>query len=56
MYIHSEIQKAVLPLLAKYDIDLITLMGEMAHAAWEMSELSERGIQKLMVELNEEDE
>ncbi len=51
VYIHEEIQRAVLPLLKKYDLELIDLIGEMNHAAWEMSVLNRAGIEKLVVEL-----
>ncbi|MDP2827866.1 MAG: hypothetical protein Q8O37_04590 [Sulfuricellaceae bacterium] len=40
MYIHQEIQKAVLPLMEKYDLELIELVGEMSHAIHEMAVLS----------------
>ena len=53
MFIHEEIQKAVLPLLKKYDLQLIDLLGEMNHAAWELSVLNDAGLQKLVAELNE---
>lgn len=52
-YIHEEIQKAVLPLLEKYDLELIDLIGEMAHAMWELSVLNRAGIKHLIAELNE---
>ncbi len=51
MYIHNEIQKAVLPLLEKYDLELVELLGEMNHAAWELSVLNKAGIEKLIAEL-----
>jgi hypothetical protein len=51
MYIHEEIQRAGLPLLKKYDLELIDLIGELNHAAWELSVLSKAGIDKLIVEL-----
>lgn len=51
MYIHEEIQKAVLPLLDKYDLELMDLIGELNHAAWELSVLSKSGIEKLKAEL-----
>lgn len=51
MYIHQEIQKAVLPLLKKYDMELIDLIGEMNQAVWELSVLNQRGIEELIVEL-----
>lgn len=51
MYIHQEIEKAVLPLLKKYDMELIELIGEMNHAAWELSVLNKRGIEVLIDEL-----
>lgn len=51
MYIHEEIQKAVLPLLEKYDLELIDLIGELNHAAWELSVLNKAGIEKLIAEL-----
>lgn len=50
-YIHEEIQAAVLPLLKKYDLELIDLIGEMNHAAWELSVLNEPGIARLIEEL-----
>ena len=52
MYIHEEIQKAVLPLLEKYDLELIDLIGELNHAAWELSVLNKAGIEKLIAELD----
>lgn len=48
MYIHEEIKFAVLPLLKKYKLELIDLVGEMNHAAWELSVLNKQGIQKLV--------
>ena len=51
MYIHEEIQKSVLPLLEKYDLELIDLIGELNHAAWELSVLNKSGIEKLKAEL-----
>lgn len=51
MYIHEEIQAAVLPLLKKYDLELIDLIGELAHASWELSVLNEAGLEKLIKEL-----
>lgn len=51
MYIHEKIQRAVLPLLKEYDLELIDLLGEMNHAAWELSVLNKAGIEKLMAEL-----
>lgn len=55
MFIHNAILKAVLPLLEKYDppLTVAEIIGEMNHAAWELSVLSDAGVQKLMVELNE---
>jgi hypothetical protein len=53
MYIHEEIQLAVLPLMKKYDLDLIDLIGEMNHAAWEFYPLNARGIEKLHTELKQ---
>lgn len=50
-YIHEEIQAAVLPLLKKYDLDLIELIGEMNHAAWELSVLNKTGIARLAKDL-----
>lgn len=50
-YIHEEIQAAVLPLLKKYDLELIDLIGEMNHAAWELSVINQSGIAKLVNEL-----
>lgn len=51
MYLHQEIQLAVLPLLQKYDLERIDLLGEMNHAAWELSVLNEAGLQNLLKEL-----
>src|SRR4030067_1801004 len=51
MCIHEEIQKAVLPLLEKYDLELIDLIGELNHAAWEISVLNKTGIENLITEL-----
>lgn len=51
MYIHEEIQAVVLPLLKKYDLELIDLIGELNHAAWELSVLNKTGIEKLTIEL-----
>lgn len=56
MFIHSEIQKLVLPLLDKYELNIIDLVGEMNHAAWELTTLNGRGIERLIVELNKETE
>ena len=53
MYIHEQIQKAVLPLLEKYDLQLIELIGEMNQAAFNLSVLSEAGVQDLIAELND---
>ena len=53
MYIHEEIIKAVLPIIEKYDLELIDLIGEINHAAWELSVLNKNGIEKLSKELNE---
>jgi hypothetical protein len=53
MYIHEEIQRAVLPLLEKYDLELIDLIGELNMAAWKLSVLSKAGLDRLIVELNE---
>ncbi len=50
-YIHEEIQAAVLPLMEKYDLELIDLIGELNHAAWELSVLNQRGIARLVEEL-----
>lgn len=50
MYIHDQIITAVLPLIAKYDLELIDLIGEMNHAAWELSVLNKVGIDKLIAE------
>lgn len=55
MYIHEEITKAVLPLLEKYDLHLIDLIGEMNHAAWELSVLNEPGIKELIIKLESKD-
>jgi hypothetical protein len=51
VYIHEEIQKAVLPLLEKYDLELIDLIGELNMAAWKLSVLSKTGLEKLLTEL-----
>ncbi|UOF78820.1 hypothetical protein [Caudoviricetes sp.] len=51
MYIHEEIQQAVLPLLEKYDLEVIDLIGELNHAAWELSVLNKNGIAKLIAKL-----
>lgn len=51
MYIHEQIIKAVLPLMEKYDLELIDLLGELAHAAFELSVLNEDGIKKLQEKL-----
>ena len=53
MYIHEEIAKAVLPLLEKYNLELVELIGEMNHAAWELSVLNKHGIEELITKLNE---
>ena len=53
MSIHNEIQKAVFPLLEKYDLELIDLIGELNHAAWELSVLNKAGIEKLIAKLND---
>ena len=47
MYIHEKIIQAVLPLMDEYDLELIDLIGEMNHAAWELSVLNANGIAKL---------
>lgn len=51
MYIHEEIQLAVLPLLKKYDLELIELIGEMNHAACELMPLNQNGLKRLHAEL-----
>jgi hypothetical protein len=51
MYIHEEIQRAVLPLLEKYDLELIDLIGELNMAAYKLSILSKTGLEKLIDEL-----
>lgn len=51
MFIHEEIMKSVLPLLKKHDLELIDLVGEMAHASWELSVLSDVGLKRLTAEL-----
>jgi len=53
MYIHEEIMKSVLPLIKKYDLELIDLIGEMNHAAWELTVLNQHGLVKLEAKLNE---
>ena len=52
MYIHEEIIKAVLPLIKKYDLTQLDLIGELNHAAWELAVLNKRGIEKLEDELS----
>jgi hypothetical protein len=52
MYIHEEIQAAVLPLLKKHNLNLAELIGEMNHAAWELSVLNKTGIQRLVDKFN----
>lgn len=52
MFIHEEIMKSVLPLIAKHNLELIDLIGEMSHAAFELSVLSDVGIKRLTAELN----
>lgn len=54
MYIHEEIIKAVLPLIQKHDLELIELVGEINHAAWELSVLNEAGIERLEQELSKQ--
>lgn len=51
MYIHNEIQKAVLPLLKKYDLELIDLIGEMAHAMHIMATLKKEALIEMMNKL-----
>lgn len=51
MYIHEEIQLAVLPLLEKYDLEKLDLIGEMCHAAWELMPLNHDGLLRLREEL-----
>lgn len=51
MYLHDQIIKAVLPLIKQHDLELIDLIGEMNHAAWELSVLNKNGIEKLAAEL-----
>lgn len=51
MYIYEEIQKAVLPLMKKHNIELIDLIGELNHAAWKLSVLNETGIASLIKDL-----
>jgi hypothetical protein len=40
-----------LPLLEKYDLELIDLIGELNMAAWKLSVLSKAGLDRLIVEL-----
>ncbi len=56
MYIHEEIQLAVLPLIKKYNLDLIDLIGEINHAAWEFMPLNKAGIERLHAELQQKAE
>lgn len=51
MFIHEKIMKSVLPLIAEYDLELIDLIGEMNHAAFELSVFNKAGIEKLITEL-----
>lgn len=51
LYIHEQILQAVLPLLETYDLELIDLIGELNHAAWELSVLNKSGIKKLIAKL-----
>lgn len=51
MYIHEEIQLAVLRVAEKHKLGLLDMIGEMNHAAWEFAPLNARGIQSLYVEL-----
>lgn len=53
MYIHEEIQLAVLPLLEKHDLELLDLIGEMCHAAHDLVPLSEAGIRRRHTSLKE---
>jgi len=53
MYIHEEIQAAVLPILKKHDLALIELVGEMNHAAFELSFLNPIALKKLADELSQ---
>lgn len=53
MYIHEEILQAVLPLIKKYDLELIDLIGEMAHAMHTIYPLNQAGIEKLIAELDD---
>ena len=55
MYMHNEILKSVLPLLKKYELTPLELIGEMNHAAWELSVLNARGVEILIDELNGEE-
>ena len=56
MYMHEEITKMVYPLVKKYDLELIDLIGELNHAAWELSTMSKAGIERRLAELESDDE
>lgn len=51
MFIHSQIQLAALELADKYDLSPLEIIGEMNHAAWELSVLNEQGIENLRADL-----
>lgn len=51
VYIHKEIQKAVLPLLEKYDLELIDLIGEMAHAMHIMASFKKEALIEMVKDL-----
>lgn len=53
MYIHEEILQAVLPLIKKYDLELIDLIGELNHAAFTLYPLNPSGIEKLIAQLDD---
>jgi len=47
MYIHEEIQLAVIPLMKKYDLQTLELIGIMCEAAADLATKSQGGIEKL---------
>jgi len=51
MYLHNEIQLAVLPIMAKHNLTVLELVGLMCEAAAELCTLSEAGIAKRHAEL-----
>lgn len=50
MYIHNQIQLAVLPIMKKHNMSLIDFIGLMCEAAAELCTLNEAGIAKLQAE------